>query len=93
MLAPGIPAVILLQTQTALLFPKEIAGRVLTTFNLVMFAGAFAVQWGIGLAIDACIWAGMQRDEAIWTSFAVLLAAQVFSLWFYQSRKTPLTGD
>lgn len=93
LLAPGIPAVILMQTQTALLFPREVAGRVLTTFNLVMFAGAFAVQWGIGLLVDAFIWMGLERADAIWSAFALLLAAQIVSLWFFVTRDKPLTGD
>ncbi len=92
MLAPSIPAVILMQTQTALLFPREVAGRVLTTFNLVMFAGAFAVQWGIGLLVDAFIWMGLDRGDAMWCAFAMLLAAQIVSLWFFVTRKKPLTA-
>lgn len=91
-LAPGIPAVILMQTQTALLFPREVAGRVLTTFNLVMFAGAFAVQWGIGLVIDAFIWSGLNRADAMWLAFALLLCAQVVSLWFFMTRNKPIAS-
>ncbi|AWB34185.1 MFS transporter [Orrella marina] len=91
-LAPGIPAVILMQTQTALMFPREVAGRVLTTFNLVMFTGAFAVQWGIGLIVDGFIWIGLIRADAIWSAFALLLLAQVLSLWFYVTRGKPLSA-
>lgn len=93
-LAPGIPAVILMQTQTALMFPREVAGRVLTTFNLIMFAGAFAVQWGIGLIVDGFIALGLVRADAMTAAFTLLLVAQVVSLWFYVSRNKPLTtGD
>jgi predicted MFS family arabinose efflux permease len=41
------------QPAVALAMPPEAAGRALSAFNLVIFAGVFAVQWGIGLAIDA----------------------------------------
>lgn len=88
-LAPGIPAVILMQTQTGLMFPKAIAGRVLTTFNLVMFSAAFMVQWGIGLLVDAFIALGQARDHALWLSFVVLLVCQIVSLWWYVRRPSP----
>lgn len=86
-LAPGVPAVILMQTQTALMFPKAIAGRVLTTFNLIMFAGAFAVQWGVGLLADGFIGLGSNRETGLWLSFAVLLAFQMASLWWFFYKK------
>jgi len=92
-LAPGIPAVILIQTQTALLFPKAIAGRVLTTFNLVMFSGAFAVQWGVGLLADLFAWFGNDAQQALWLSFVVLLVLQVASLWWFMSRDKPVSAD
>lgn len=92
-LTPGIPAVILIQTQTALMFPKAIAGRVLTTFNLVMFTGAFAVQWGVGLLADLFGWMGSDSSQALWLSFAVLLVFQVVSLWWFLSRDKPLSVD
>ncbi len=88
-LAPGIPAVILMQTQTALLFPKAIAGRVFTTFNLIMFAGAFSVQWGLGLLIDAFIGLGATREDGMWLAFAVLLVCQIASLWWFFYKKLP----
>jgi predicted MFS family arabinose efflux permease len=93
LMAPGIPAVILIQTQTALMFPKAIAGRVLTTFNLVMFSGAFAVQWGVGLLADLFAWLGAHASLALWLAFAVLVALQVVSLWWYLSRDKPIASD
>jgi predicted MFS family arabinose efflux permease len=92
-LAPGIPAVILIQTQTALMFPKAIAGRVLTTFNLVMFSGAFAVQWGVGLLADLFGAMGSDAANALWLAFVVLLVLQIASLWWYLSRDKPITAD
>ena len=92
-LAPGIPAVILIQTQTALMFPKAIAGRVLTTFNLVMFSGAFAVQWGVGLLADLFVWIGSSNYQALWQAFVVLLVLQILSLWWFLSRDKPISAD
>ncbi|MCD8566219.1 MAG: hypothetical protein LRY53_11520 [Burkholderiaceae bacterium] len=92
-MAPGIPAVILIQTQTALMFPKAIAGRVLTTFNLVMFAGAFAVQWGVGLLADLFARMGTDPSRALWLAFVVLFILQVASLWWFVSRDKPMSTD
>jgi hypothetical protein len=36
-----------------LAFPSALAGRALSAYNLVIFAGVFTVQWGLGLAIDS----------------------------------------
>lgn len=93
LMAPGIPAVILMQTQTALMFPKAIAGRVLTTFNLVMFSGAFAVQWGVGLLADLFAWMGSDAAQALWLAFVVLLVLQLLSLWWYLSRDKPMSAE
>ncbi|MFW8565231.1 MFS transporter [Orrella sp. 11846] len=90
LLTPGIPAVILMQTQTALLFPRELAGRVLTTYNLVMFSGAFAVQWGMGLVMDGFVWLGFESDNAMWSTFGLLFITQILSLVFFVTRRTPL---
>ena len=41
------------QPAVALALPAEAAGRALSAYNLVIFAGVFAAQWSIGLVIDA----------------------------------------
>ncbi len=33
-------------------FPKAVAGKVATLYNMLVFIGAFLVQWGIGAMID-----------------------------------------
>ena len=45
--------VALSQPAVALALPPQAAGRALSAYNLVIFAGVFLLQWGIGLAIDA----------------------------------------
>lgn len=45
--------VALSQPAVALALPAEAAGRALSAYNLVIFAGVFTVQWGVGLVIDA----------------------------------------
>jgi hypothetical protein len=34
-------------------FPVRLAGRVTTALNLLAFAGAFLIQWGIGVLLQA----------------------------------------
>jgi predicted MFS family arabinose efflux permease len=45
--------VALAQPAVGMAFPAHLAGRALSAYNLVIFAGIFVVQWGIGLAVDA----------------------------------------
>jgi predicted MFS family arabinose efflux permease len=40
------------QPAVGLSFRPELAGRALSAYNLIIFCGIFAVQWGIGLAVD-----------------------------------------
>jgi MFS family permease len=42
----------LAQAAAGMAFPSALAGRALSAFNLVIFCGVFAMQWGIGLMID-----------------------------------------
>lgn len=42
----------LAQPAIGMAFPPALAGRALSAFNLLIFSGVFAVQWGIGLLID-----------------------------------------
>lgn len=85
----GIPSVVVLQTQTALLFPRQIAGRVLTTFNLVMFVGAFLLQWGIGLVVDLFQSFGMLRASALASAFTIMAVLQLASLAWYLVKRNP----
>lgn len=89
-LAPGVPAVILMQTQTALLFPRNMAGRVLTTFNLVMFGGAFSIQWGIGLLADLFSFLQYTAQTSLTLAFGCLVMMQLCSLIWFLTRHNPV---
>jgi len=91
-LAPGVPAVILMQTQTALVFPRHLAGRVLTTFNLVMFGGAFCIQWGIGLLADLFAALKFNPQSALTLAFACLVVLQLSSLAWFLMRRNAATA-
>jgi len=64
-------------------FPAHLAGRALSAYNLVIFAGVFVLQWGIGIAIDLLIGAGWDTLSAYRGAFALLGCCCALSyLWF-----------
>jgi MFS family permease len=65
-------------------FRKELAGRVNTAVNLVMFIGSFAVQWGVGLVVDGARAAlGFDTAGGLRFAFGIALALNVATLcWF-----------
>lgn len=78
-------------SQLAGAFPVALSGRVNTALNLLVFVGAFGLQWGIGVAVDAFASTGMARVDAFRTTFSVLLAAQALAFaWFLIPVRRPL---
>ena len=69
----------------AMSFPPQLAGRVSTGLNVIVFVGAFAAQWGIGAVIAWFPAAAADRyaPQGYQTSFAVLLALQAACLAWY----------
>lgn len=45
-------------------FPAALAGRALSAFNLLIFSGVFALQWTIGLGLDALLAMGWPVVQA-----------------------------
>lgn len=70
----------LIQTSVSLSFPAALAGRANTAFNLMVFLGVFAMQWGIGLLIDAFESYGASTATAMRSAFGVCIAVQVAAL-------------
>ena len=69
-------------------FPATLAGRALSAFNLLIFAGVFLQQWTIGLAIDALRAQGMAPTQAFQAVFGVFLTACTLSfLWLNGLRR------
>lgn len=63
--------------------PATLAGRALSAYNLVIFAGIFALQWGLGLAIDALLALGWTTLSAFRGALALWgLCALMAYLWF-----------
>lgn len=71
-------------------FPKNLTGRSSTALNLLIFIGAFSIQWGIGVGIDIFVAAGFTQADAMRLSLAVLWGVQLCSwLWYARpGRKT-----
>jgi predicted MFS family arabinose efflux permease len=71
-------------------FAAAVAGRALSAYNLVIFAGIFALQWGLGLLIDAAGRAGGSVLSAFQAAFALWGACCVLAyLWFLRHAAQP----
>ncbi len=69
-------------------YGPELAGRANTALNLMVFIGAFGIQWGFGAAVDALRAAGQAPREAFQISFGALLVLQLASwLWYLVDRR------
>lgn len=78
----------LAQPAVAMALPPALAGRALSAYNLVVFAGVFVMQWGIGLLVDGFLALGMTVAQAFQGAMAAYLATSVAS-WAYFMRARP----
>jgi len=70
-------------SQAAAGFAVALSGRANTAFNLMVFVGAFGVQWGLGLLIDLLQAQGQTAAMAHRNALLALLGAQLAAyLWF-----------
>lgn len=70
-------------SQTAAGFPLALSGRANTALNLMVFAGAFVMQWALGLLIDLLQARGQSVADAHRTAFLALIGLQLASYaWF-----------
>ena len=76
------------QPAVGMAFPQALAGRALSAYNLVLFAGIFLVQWGIGLLIDGFKALGWSEPDAFRGAFAVFLACCVASYLHFVMTKS-----
>jgi predicted MFS family arabinose efflux permease len=69
----------------AMSFPSQLAGRVSTGLNVLVFAAAFSAQWGIGvvIALFPVTAAGTYSAHGYQTSLAILLGIQALCLVWY----------
>jgi predicted MFS family arabinose efflux permease len=79
----------LAQPAVGMAFAQALAGRALSAYNLVLFSGVFAVQWGIGLLIDLFKSQGLGTVDAFRAAFGVFFICALASyLRFVLDNKT-----
>jgi MFS family permease len=81
--------VALAQPAVGMAFPSHVAGRALSAYNLVVFAGIFVVQWGIGLLVDAGLGLGLTKPAAYQAALTCFGVCSVLS-WLYFVLKKPV---
>ena len=73
----------LAQPAVGMVFSPVLAGRGLSAYNLVIFAGVFVLQWGIGLLIDGFMALGLGEVASFRAAMAVFLACSVMSYGYF----------
>ena len=84
----GCTFVSLAQPAVGMAFPSALAGRALSAYNLVIFAGVFSVQWGVGLAIDGFKVMGLGQIQAYQAALGVFLGCCVASYAHFLQAKS-----
>ncbi|NMM18576.1 MAG: MFS transporter [Rhodoferax sp.] len=78
----------LAQPAVGMAFAPALAGRALSAYNLVIFAGVFVVQWGIGLAVEGFRALGLSEIQAFQTAMSVFLLCSVAAYLYFLSAKS-----
>ncbi len=82
----------LAQPAVGMAFAPHLAGRALSAYNLVIFAGVFVVQWGIGLGVDLALSLGLSRVAAYQSAMAAFGLLSLLSWLFFLRFRAPLQG-
>ncbi len=83
----------LTQPAVALSFSTSLAGKSLTSFNLLIFVGTFIMQWGIGLIIDLSQSLGKSEVVSYQISFFVYLLICIFSYLYFILKNNNLANE
>ena len=78
----------LAQPAVGMAFPSSLAGRALSAYNLVIFAGVFVIQWSIGLLIDAFKALGLTDTGAFQGAFFVYLLCCMAAYAYFLAAKS-----
>ena len=71
------------QPAVGMAFKPALAGRALSAFNLIIFAGVFTVQWGVGLLVDAFAALGLARVASYQAAFSVFLCCCIAAYVYF----------
>lgn len=77
----------LAQPAVGMAFPPAAAGRALSAYNLVIFAGVFVIQWGIGLLVDGFAAMGLGQVASFRSAMAVFFCCSVMSYGYFMLAK------
>ncbi|WP_166882196.1 MFS transporter [Massilia mucilaginosa] len=83
LLAACVPVTTLVQSHVALAFPAALAGRANSAYNLQLFIGAFATQWGFGVVVDLFKAHGAGTPDAFRATLAIAVLLQAGALAFF----------
>ncbi len=75
----------LAQPAVGMAFKPSLAGRALSAYNLMIFAGVFTVQWGIGLLIDVFAALGLAQVASFQAAMGVFLCCCIASYGYFLS--------
>jgi len=78
----------LAQPAVAMAFVPSLAGRALSSFNLLIFAGVFAVQWGVGLAVDGFRSQGWPEVQAYQLALGIYFLCTLASYVYFLTAKS-----
>ncbi len=73
----------LAQPAVGMAFAPQLAGRALSAYNLVIFAGIFVVQWGIGLGVYLARGFGLDTASAYQAAFGAFGICSLLSWLFF----------
>ena len=77
----------LAQPAVGMSFPAALAGRALSAYNLVIFAGIFVVQWSLGLLIDGFAALGLAQAASFQAAMALFLCGCIAAYGYFLSVK------
>ena len=75
----------LAQPAVGMSFKAALAGRALSAYNLVVFAGVFVAQWGLGLLIDGFVAMGFIQVASFQAAMAVYLCCAIAAYGYFVS--------
>ena len=73
----------LAQPAVGMSFQSALAGRALSAYNLVIFAGVFVAQWSLGLLIDGFAAMGLAQVASFQATMAVFLCCCIAAYGFF----------
>jgi hypothetical protein len=75
----------LAQPAVGMSFRAALAGRALSAFNLVIFAGVFVAQWSLGLLLDAFSALGLAQVASFQAAMTVFLCCSIAAYGYFIS--------